>query len=136
MQSGQLNICEIVMVKATVEGGTFLPWGPSIRHHQVEPSRYLWKLCDSEDLLTISEPTNITGLIVYLFDSRFYFMQVTEQTILESIEEDTVFDSLLSIQKHFGIHTAPFSNQGLLAVCDDSEAIESLLKLSGVKNEK
>ena len=68
-----------------------------------------------------------------------HFPQLLMKTSPENptcCEEDTVFDSLLSIEKYFGIHTAPFSNQSLLAVGDDGEAIESLLKLSGVKNEK
>ena len=71
----------------------------------IENYRFLRKLCDSNNLLIISEPTNFIGLIKYFFDSLFYFLQVTKQTILESIEENSVFNLLFRIRNHFGNHT-------------------------------
>jgi hypothetical protein len=71
----------------------------------IENYRFLWKSCDSNDLLIISEYTNFIGLIKYFFDSLFYFLQVTKQTILESIEENSVLNLLFRIRNHFGNHT-------------------------------
>ena len=99
----------------------------------IENYRFLWKLCDSNDLLITSEPTNFIWLIKYFLSLFFTSSQVTKQTILESIEEISVFDSLFRIQNQFGNHTNSLSNQGLCAVGDDTEAIESLLNPSGVR---
>jgi hypothetical protein len=45
--------CRTVVMTKVVEAQStkFIPFGPSIRHHNVEIPQHVWRLCDSKELV-------------------------------------------------------------------------------------
>ena len=92
------------MVEAKLKAGGlthFFPWGPSIRHNQVEASKCVWMLCDPNDEDGENSMYS-TELILHQHKELLRFKKVLE----ENISGNSAYECVASVRKAFGIHVA------------------------------
>jgi hypothetical protein len=82
----------------------FIPFGPSIRHDNVEIPQHAWRLFDSKEWIG----GLATGVILNLSSRRRIFIKVTVDSIKNDIDpEDCItFSSLSRIRESFGMDFA------------------------------
>ena len=103
-----VGICAVVMTKAVEAQSTkFIPFGPFIRHHNVEIPQHVWRLCDSNELVD----GFVNGVILNKGSRQHIFIKITVDSIQDDIDpEDCItFSSLSTIRESFGMDFAvPF----------------------------
>lgn len=103
-----VGICAVVMTKAVEAQSTkFIPFGPFIRHHNVEIPQHVWRLCDSKELVD----GFANGVILNKGSRQHIFIKITVDSIQDDIDpEDCItFSSLSTIRESFGMDFAvPF----------------------------